>query len=103
MAKHPPRELWMAEGNCYGHPEWTNLFYPERGENEKAAAARDICLFCPVKQECLDYANRWGLNREVDGIMGGYTGRQRRRLLKEEQERGLDRVHDHSHRDDLAS
>ena len=92
----------MADGHCHGHPEWTHLFYPERGENEKAEEARAICLFCPVNHECLDYAFTWHLNTDIDGIMAGYTNRQRRKIPLEELHRGLDRVHPNT-RSDLAS
>jgi hypothetical protein len=56
----------------------TAIFYPGRGEDTTAAKA--ICAGCPARAECLDYALA---NREVDGIWGGLSGRERRGLRRE--------------------
>lgn len=41
--------------------------------------ARAICLACPVRQECLARAVRLHIN---DGIYGGFTPEQRRRMRR---------------------
>jgi hypothetical protein len=56
---------------------WVAQFFPERGQSHRPAQA--ICASCPVSEQCdaeamtQPYAHR-------DGIWGGKTGRQRRRL-----------------------
>lgn len=52
-------------------------FYPEKGGSTRAA--KQVCLKCPVRQECLDYALD---NDERFGIWGGLSERERRRLKK---------------------
>lgn len=41
-------------------------------------AAREVCVACPVRTPCADYALR---NREQYGIFGGLTPEQRARIL----------------------
>lgn len=54
-----------------------DLFFPERGTSAREAKA--VCLACPVRPECLD----WALdNGEMFGIWGGLTERERRRLRR---------------------
>lgn len=50
-----------------------NLFFPERGVDIRPAIA--ICQQCAVRNECLDHALT---HREVHGIWGGTSERQRR-------------------------
>lgn len=73
---HPrpqPDTTWIDRAACReSDPE---LFWPSTGEDPRAAIA--ICEECPVRQECLDYALTLG---EMDGIWGGTSGRQRRRI-----------------------
>jgi WhiB family redox-sensing transcriptional regulator len=66
---------WMRQAACRNSdPE---LFFPTRGATDTVAAAQAICADCPVWVECLEY----GLF-ERQGIWGGLTDRQRRRLRK---------------------
>ena len=51
------------------------MFFPGRGES--AEPARRICVRCPVRQPCLDYAISNGI---VHGIWGGLVERDRRTL-----------------------
>ena len=54
------RELAACRGADLG------LFFPER--RETAGPARQVCVACPVRQPCLDYAIS---NRITHGIWGG--------------------------------
>lgn len=68
---------WQHKAICsQTDPE---AFFVEKGGTTKPA--KKICLGCPVRQECLDYAlkhdERWG-------VWGGYSERERRRLQRGE-------------------
>jgi WhiB family transcriptional regulator, redox-sensing transcriptional regulator len=67
---------WRQKAACQGlDPE---IFYPP--SEEEAEEAKVICGQCPVRQLCLEHA----LNgRERDGVWGGRTERERRRLLRQ--------------------
>lgn len=66
---------WMADGLCaQTDPE---LFFPEKGGATKAA--KNVCVGCPVKTECLQYALD---NAERFGVWGGLSERERRKLLQ---------------------
>lgn len=72
---------WMTRGLCRG--AHTEDFYPTRGKWSAANyAAADLCKRCPVRDECLQYA----LDHDEIGIWGATSGKQRRRI-KREQER----------------
>jgi WhiB family redox-sensing transcriptional regulator len=66
---------WMAVGNCRIEPPAT--FFPSDGVGVEIA--KRICVECPVKQACLEYALE---NRIDHGVWGGTSERQRRRILK---------------------
>ena len=42
--------------------------------------AKKVCWSCEVRQECLEYAMK---NREVVGVWGGTSEKERRRLRRE--------------------
>jgi WhiB family transcriptional regulator, redox-sensing transcriptional regulator len=66
---------WERRANCLGlDPE---LFFPEGGESPEPAKA--VCRGCEVRAECLDMAVREGI---VDGVWGGLTAAERRRLRR---------------------
>jgi WhiB family redox-sensing transcriptional regulator len=67
---------WMSEGNCSAVPPST--FFPSDGVG--VDAARKICLDCPVKRQCLEYALA---NRIDHGVWGGTSERERRRILRQ--------------------
>jgi hypothetical protein len=46
-------------------------------DQSQARTAKKLCAVCPVKAECLTYAIKMN---ETDGIWGGLTLRERRRL-----------------------
>jgi len=55
-----------------------NLFFPDRGEN--IATAKAVCMSCPVRAECLEFA----LVEVIKvGLWGGTSERERRRLRRE--------------------
>ncbi len=67
---------WRESGACRGlSPE---IFYPE--SDEEAGPAKEICAACPVCEACLEHALA---AREHEGIWGGATERERRRLLRQ--------------------
>jgi WhiB family transcriptional regulator, redox-sensing transcriptional regulator len=68
---------WREAGRCKGaDPE---VFYPEDDEDE-GISAKAICDKCPVREICLEHAIT---NREKIGVWGGYTARERRRLVRQ--------------------
>ena len=74
---------WQFRAACRG--EDSGLFfapnYFERKDEKDAreARARAICVRCPVREECLEYALRI---RETHGIWGGLNELERRTLLR---------------------
>ena len=66
---------WMAEGNC--REQAPSLFFPSDGVGVEVA--RRICATCPVKDPCLEYALRNGIDH---GVWGGASERERRRIAR---------------------
>lgn len=67
---------WRTQAACRGlDPE---LFFPPRG-NRTATEAKAVCRTCPVRTQCLDFANSYP-EPERHGVWGGVTERQRRRM-----------------------
>jgi WhiB family transcriptional regulator, redox-sensing transcriptional regulator len=72
------KSTWRQRSACQGlDPE---IFYPQT--DEEAEEAKAICGICPVRQMCLEHALAF---RERDGVWGGFTERERRRLLRQRQ------------------
>ena len=67
---------WREHAACRGID--ASVFYP--ASEEEAEAAKEICAGCSVRQLCLEYALS---NRERDGVWGGTTERERRRVLRQ--------------------
>jgi WhiB family redox-sensing transcriptional regulator len=68
---------WRERGRCKGvDPE---VFYPE-DEEDDAVEAKEICETCVVRETCLEHALAV---REKAGVWGGYTARERRRLIRQ--------------------
>ncbi len=68
---------WRELARCRGvDPE---VFYPVSDDEDAAAEAKAICALCPVREPCLEYALS---AREKDGVWGGLTERERRRVLR---------------------
>lgn len=67
---------WRDQARCQGvDPE---IFHP--ADDGDGAAAKAICELCPVREPCLEFALT---TREKDGVWGGRTARERRRLLRQ--------------------
>lgn len=68
---------WQDQAICsQTDPE---SFFPEKGGT--TAPAKKICLDCPVRTECLQYALD---HDERFGIWGGFSERERRRMKRGE-------------------
>lgn len=67
-------QRWRLDAACAAYD--TRWFFPE---DEEAPEAKAICAICPVREECLEYALT---HREDEGIWGGLTGTERRRLRR---------------------
>lgn len=67
---------WQEQAEClHADPD---LFFPERGS--PGDSAKRVCVTCPVRLECLEYALA---NGERYGIWGGLTERERTRLRRQ--------------------
>lgn len=74
---------WQAGAAC--SPSTAELFFPlgnyRGGRQEKRVRrAKRICRDCPVVSECLEHALSNNLNETDDGIWGGMTPSERRKL-----------------------
>ena len=67
---------WRDQAACRGLDP--DIFYPV--SDEDADVAKAICAACPVREACLEYALA---NRERDGVWGGATERERRRMIRQ--------------------
>jgi WhiB family redox-sensing transcriptional regulator len=67
---------WRQRAACRGIDP--DIFYPVT--DEEAEEAKAICASCPVHQLCLEHALA---HRERDGVWGGLTERERRRVLRQ--------------------
>jgi hypothetical protein len=60
---------WRAQAACQSDDgDHIDLFFPDRGGNQKAAIAKSICDSCPVADDCTAYAHE---QRMFRGIWGG--------------------------------
>ena len=74
---------WQDRAACKGMDP-TIFFGPEYAETVKEKrdredAAKAVCMTCPVREECLEYALD---TREAYGIWGGMTELERKALLR---------------------
>lgn len=77
----PPLEFkkvpsWKLRAACRGVE--ADIFYPIT--DEEAEAAKAVCMTCSVREPCLEWALA---NRERDGVWGGATERERRRMVRQ--------------------
>lgn len=67
---------WRHYGACNGLD--AEVFFPD---SESAAdEAKSICSTCKVRVSCLEHAI---VVREKDGVWGGATERERRRIIRQ--------------------
>lgn len=72
---NPP---WRSKAACKGlEPE---IFYPSSEDDLDAVPAKEVCSGCVVREACLEHALAV---REKDGIWGGATERERRRIIRQ--------------------
>jgi WhiB family transcriptional regulator, redox-sensing transcriptional regulator len=69
---------WRSKAACQGLDP--HIFYPASDEEEDAAPAKAVCDACPVREPCLEHALGY---REKEGIWGGATERERRRIIRQ--------------------
>jgi WhiB family transcriptional regulator, redox-sensing transcriptional regulator len=68
---------WREFARCRGvDPE---VFYPVSDDDDAAEEAKSVCALCPVREPCLEFALS---TREKNGVWGGLTERERRRVLR---------------------
>lgn len=67
---------WRNRAACQGVDP--DIFFPV--SDEDAAQAKAICAECPVREACLEWALA---TRERDGVWGGATERERRRMIRQ--------------------
>jgi WhiB family redox-sensing transcriptional regulator len=67
---------WRSLARCRGVDP--TIFHPVNDDDAEEAKA--ICALCPVREPCLEYAIA---AREKDGVWGGLTARERRRLIRQ--------------------
>lgn len=70
------KQTWRQQAACKGIDP--DVFYPP--EDEDAEAAKEVCGMCSVRQACLEHALA---ARERDGVWGGATERERRRIIRQ--------------------
>lgn len=75
---------WQLLAACRGEDSTyffaPNYFEKRREKDAREAVAKAICVRCPVREECLEYALRV---REGHGIWGGLNEMERRALLRQ--------------------
>ncbi len=69
---------WRKHAACRGLD--VAAFYPDPEVEADAAEGKSICAECPVRQACLEHALS---QREREGIWGGTTERERRRIVRQ--------------------
>ena len=67
---------WRNRAACRGIDP--GIFFPVT--DEEAEPAKAICNVCPVREACLEFALA---AREREGVWGGATERERRRIIRQ--------------------
>ncbi|MDQ2827188.1 MAG: WhiB family transcriptional regulator [Actinomycetota bacterium] len=68
---------WRLRGACRGLDP--DVFFSTT-EEEDVQRAKAVCNTCVVQQQCLEFALA---NRESEGVWGGATDKERRRILRQ--------------------
>ena len=69
---------WIDQAACARHDD-PDLWFPERGDDDREQEALRICGECPVRSVCLAYVFSLPMQ---PGIWGGTTEGERRSQLK---------------------
>jgi len=69
------KEVWRDSAACRGLD--VDIFFP--ASDDDAGPAKAVCATCPVREQCLEWALA---SRQEDGIWGGLTDTERRRLRR---------------------
>jgi WhiB family transcriptional regulator, redox-sensing transcriptional regulator len=69
-------EIWNQQAACKGLDP--DIFYPV--SDEEAEVAKAVCAQCAVQRDCLEHALG---SRERDGVWGGATEKERRRMIRQ--------------------
>ena len=72
------KQSWRLKAACRGLEP--TIFYPDPDVEDDALPAKAVCSECAVLESCLEYALGF---REKDGIWGGCTERERRRIIRQ--------------------
>lgn len=70
---------WARQGRCRSVP--ASVFFPERSDATSVAEARRLCVGCPVREECLEYA--LAAPYALQGIWAGTSQKQRSAMRAE--------------------
>lgn len=72
---------WHVRGACHGMDveDAEAVFFPGPRDHEDIAEAKELCGWCPVRRDCLDFALE---NALKEGIWGGLTKAERAPLHK---------------------
>ena len=76
--EEPMKPTWRSRAACTGID--SDIFYPSSEDEAEAEPAKAICAACPVSTVCLEHALSV---REKEGIWGGATETERRRMLRQ--------------------
>jgi hypothetical protein len=68
---------WHSRGACHGMDveDADAVFFPLPRDHEAIAEAKELCGWCPVRRDCLNYALE---NVLKEGVWGGLTEAERR-------------------------
>lgn len=69
-------QQWRSKAACQGLDP--DIFYPL--DDEDSDEAKAVCDVCPVREACLEHALGY---REKEGVWGGATERERRRIIRQ--------------------
>ncbi len=69
---------WRNQAACQGLDP--TVFYPSPDDDVEAEPAKGVCSTCSVREACLEHALAV---REKDGVWGGCTERERRRIIRQ--------------------
>ena len=82
-------ENWEVEGLCRTGGYDPDLWFPKPTEINLAKLAQKVCYRCPVIMECRSMALARG---ERNGIWGGLTETQRKKMRKQQHEQQAEAV-----------